>query len=217
MKTLSDKRRQLLRKIASHEAVGHFPTTRELADEMGLAGVTSLNDMLEGLAEQGFLSKQGGGKPRLPRIFRLTEMGRREIPDAADYKLLPHIGRIAAGLLREAIQECSEFVHVGDALHIAENDFLLTITGDSMIGDGILDGDMVQIRPGVQINFNEIAAVQIDRGDGIFESTLKRVRFQEGQKKVTLRASNQAYEDMILPAKNVEFIGAYRGLLRRLN
>ena len=81
-----------------------------------------------------------------------------------------------------------------------------------MIGDNIADGDYVQIRPGLQLNQGEIAAVQIER-DGVFDSTLKHV-YLEGAH-VRLRASNPNYVDTVLPGDAVTIVGVYRGLIRR--
>jgi repressor LexA len=214
MKTLSAKRRRLLHRIAAHEDAGHFPTTRELASELGLAGVTSLDRMLKALTVRGYLHQQGGGAARLPRLFRVTEKGRREAGASTHPGLLPRIGSIPAGSLREALQECEEFVHAGHLLQVREGDFLLEVDGDSMIGDGILNGDWIQIRPEVEAHNNEIAAVQIARGDGVYESTLKHVRFHPDRKTVTLRASNPSYADMVFASEQVEIVGVYRGLIR---
>jgi SOS-response transcriptional repressor LexA len=58
-----------------------------------------------------------------------------------------------------------------------------------------------------------VAEVQ-DDSDGEHLATLKHIFYSPGQKSVRLKASNPAYDDMILPAKRVRIVGAYRGLLR---
>ena len=90
-----------------------------------------------------------------------------------------------------------------------EGDFLLIVRGDSMIGDGILSGDKVLIRPVVQVNNGEIAAVHV--GDDHL-ATLKRILFDNDQ--VILRASNPAYPDIVLPQSELKVAGVYRGLVR---
>src|SRR4029077_294538 len=89
-------------------------------------------------------------------------------------------------------------------------DFLLRVRGESMIGDGILDGDLVLLRPNVDVQPGEIAAVHT--GDS-YESTLKHVHFEkEG---VRLRASNPAYPDLLIPKPEWRGVaGVYRGLVR---
>ncbi len=109
-----------------------------------------------------------------------------------------------------------------------------------MIGDGILPGDRVLLRPDVEVRSGEIAAVQI-AGDGSFEdgslcATLKHVVFdawppsqehggpgraeEEGSGElqgITLRASNPKYGDLRVAASRVSIAGVYRGLVRSLD
>jgi repressor LexA len=90
-------------------------------------------------------------------------------------------------------------------------DFLLIVDGDSMIGDGILPGDKVLVRPNVEPVNGEIAAVQV--GDD-YRATLKHVRFRPGRGKITLEASNSSYRPVVVPARDVRIAGVYRGLVR---
>ncbi len=76
-----------------------------------------------------------------------------------------------------------------------------------MTGDGILHGDKALIRPGIQPRNGEIAAVQV--GDD-YQATLKRVWFGPGRGKITLKASNPAFEDQIIPVKRLRVAGVYR-------
>ncbi len=78
-----------------------------------------------------------------------------------------------------------------------------------MEGDGILDGDMVLLRPEVAPRQGEIAAVLLGEA---YETTLKHV-FWEG-KSVVLRASNPRHADRTLSADTVKIAGVFRGLIR---
>jgi len=97
----------------------------------------------------------------------------------------------------------------GELLPWKEGDFLLRVKGDSMIGDGILDGDKVLLRPGIEPHAGEIAAVVV--GDA-HEATLKHF-LPEGDR-VRLRASNPGYRDLVVPAEQVRVAGVFRGLIR---
>jgi repressor LexA len=88
---------------------------------------------------------------------------------------------------------------------------LLVVDGDSMIGDGIMPGDKVLLRPDVQVKEREIAAVQV--GDD-YRATLKHVHFGPGRNKLTLAASNPKYSPIIVAAAEVRVAGVYRGLVR---
>ena len=80
-----------------------------------------------------------------------------------------------------------------------------------MIGDGILPGDKVLLRPNVQVQNGEIAAVHI--GDE-YLATLKHVYFGPGRAKATLKASNPSYHDIVVAMKDVKVAGVFRGLVR---
>ena len=84
------------------------------------------------------------------------------------------MGRIAAGLLHEALAQPEEFVDSAMLLPHQAGDFLLRVTGDSMIGDGIVEGDLVLLRPDQEVGWGEIAAAYV--GDA-FEATLKHCLF----------------------------------------
>jgi SOS-response transcriptional repressor LexA len=138
---------------------------------------------------------------------------------------LPILGAIPAGPLEEVIaQNDVESVGVDAVLRSQPGDFLLRIQGDSMVGDGILDGDLVLLRPGVEVHAGEIAAVLSTGAGGDCEATLKRIfwRTRAGKnvpphqaEEVLLRASNPAYPDLILPAPGVRIAGVFRGLVRQ--
>ena len=89
---------------------------------------------------------------------------------------------------------------------------MTTNEGDSMIGDGILEGDKVLLRPNVQAQNGEIAAVIV--GDD-HEATLKRIFFDEQRSKIVLRASNPRYPARQVSPRSVRIAGVFRGLIRQ--
>lgn len=220
MKKLSSKRIQLLQLIGKGQHSGRFPLVRELAQELGLVGESSLTRMLDALEQDRYIVKQGGGQERHRRIYTLTRKAQSILPDLSALLRVPLLGDIPAGPLAEAIaeaiEECAEWIDLGDGLRVQAGDFFLTVKGDSMIGDGILPGDRVLLRPGIQVNNGEIAGVQIRRDTGAFDSTLKHVHCRPNDDTVGLRASNPAYEEIVVAAEDVEVVGVYRGLLRSL-
>ena len=82
-----------------------------------------------------------------------------------------------------------------------------------MTGDGILPNDKVLLRPNVPVRDREIAAVHI--GDE-YLATLKHVCFGRGRGKITLKASNPKYKDIIVPAEELKIAGVFRGLIRSI-
>ena len=215
MKRLSDKRLRLLGLIGRYQRSGQFPLVRELAADLGLAGESSLRSMLKSLVQHHYITKHGGGHERRQCVYTLTAKGESVVPGATGPLRIPVLGASPAGPLSEAVQQCDDFIDPGDSLRVQPGDFFLTVKGDSMIGDCILPGDRVQLRPNIQVHNGEIAGVQIKEQSGLYESTLKHVHLQPGRRTVRLRASNPAYEDVVVPSKDVEIVGVYRGLIRR--
>lgn len=102
---------------------------------------------------------------------------------------LPLIGAIACGKPILAVEEADETV---DAPEFVQADFALTCKGDSMINARIFDGDIVYIRSQPEVENGQIAAVRI--GD---EATLKKVYYTPADNRVTLRACNPLYPDLV--------------------
>lgn len=209
--SLNPRQDQLLKFVAQVEACGHQPNIAQVLHELGLARESSATRVLEPLIERGLISVEGGGRGR-PRLLKLTAQGRELLP-----LHIPVLGCITAGPLREAMQNCDEWVEgLESLLPVKHGDFFLVVDGDSMTGDGIFGGDRVLVRPNVHIGSGEIAAVQVDGSDSTRCATLKHVHFQESDRMVCLRASNPAYNDLVVPVDDVTIAGAYRGLFRPL-
>ena len=141
----------------------------------------------------------------LAKIFKCTPaylMGWDE-NDCTDTKAgvgrLPLLGKIAAGQPILASEECEFFSPIDDT----RADFCLRVKGDSMVGAGIKDGDIVFIRKQDCVDDGEIAAVLVDD-----EATLKRVYLTDDT--VTLISENPKYKPMIYTkkqCKNIRILG----------
>jgi repressor LexA len=123
---------------------------------------------------------------------------------------VPLVGRIAAGAPIEALQQNDRRLGVpADMLSPGSEHFALEVRGDSMVGAGILDGDLVVIRRQDVADSGDIVVALIDD----HEATLKRLRHQKGGR-VALEAANPAYETRILGADQVRIQGRLVGLVR---
>jgi repressor LexA len=150
---------------------------------------------------------RGGGSKGRSRVIALTLQARQVLGLGG----LPLLGSIPAGPLSEAVSDAETLLDDRALLPWREGDFLLRVRGSSMIGDGILDGDKVLLRPGIDPHEGEIAAVLV--GDA-HETTLKRVFSLQATGQIRLRASNPGYLDMVVPAETVKVAGVFRGLIR---
>ena len=210
MNALTPRQAELLGSIARIVAAGRTPLTAELQAAMEVSRESSLSDLLRPLERKGYIRVQGGVRGR-QRVIELTPRGLATSGIGA-----PVLGSITAGPLREALCESDEVVlSLSEAVGFRPGDFLLRVTGDSMTGDGIFEGDRVLLRPGAVLNNGEIAAVQIATEEREqWETTLKRVFTAPDWDYAELRASNPDYKPLRVPCEKVSIAGVYRGLLR---
>jgi repressor LexA len=216
---LSTAQKRVLEALASLEKKGEPGFVSTLVKALGLKAESSLTQTLQRMERNGFLDLAGGGARGRQRLVQLSAKGRLQLNTSSSSTtlFLPLLGRIPAGPLEEALQQEGQPVAVSEVLKARPGDFLLEVKGDSMTGDGILEGDKVLLRPGVRLESGEIAAVLVGPDH---EATLKRVHLpshngafsQEGE--VLLRASHPAYPDRRIPAGEVRIAGVFRGLIR---
>lgn len=121
---------------------------------------------------------------------------------------VPLVGKIAAGIPIEALQNKVADVPVPAAMLGAGDHYALEVAGDSMINAGILDGDTVIIRHVNTANNGDIVVALI----GGTEATLKRLRRHGAS--IALEAANPAYETRLYGADQVQVQGRLVGLLR---
>lgn len=114
-----------------------------------------------------------------------------------DYLNLPVLGTIAAGLPLLADQNIESYFTIDNSVDAT---FILKVKGTSMIGAGILDGDLAFIRKQPTVENGEIAAVMIDE-----EATLKRVYFENGV--VRLVSENPEFKTKVFNHGDVKIIG----------
>lgn len=202
---LSSTQIKIAKAIVSIEREGFPALVSELVRQLGMAGSSSLVPTLRIMQRNGFVLINGGGCPGRDQLVKLTPKGRFVVGEGG---LAVH-GSIRAGLLEEAVAEPETIMDDRDLLPYRPGDFLLRVRGDSMTGDGILPGDHVLLRPNVQVEQGEIAAVMVGED---YEATLKRV-YVEGPT-VRLKAGNPNYADIVAPANEVKTAGVFRGLIR---
>ncbi len=190
---------------------GQAPVVAEIAERMGLKGINSIVEHLDELKYKGYVRVEGGTKGRQRQII-LTEKGQWQVG-----LRLGVLGSIPAGLPSEVLPQEFEALDqslggfLAQQMNTRQGDFFLRVSGDSMIGDGICDGDYVLLRPNIEVQNGQIAALAV--GDEHF-ATLKRVFFLPDSEEVELRPSNPKMEPFRVPAGEVRITGVYRGLMR---
>lgn len=124
-----------------------------------------------------------------------------------DSNSLPLLGRIAAGVPIEAIED-KQTIDLG-ALFKGNDRFILEVKGDSMIEEGIFDGDLVICRHVSRAQEGEIVVALIDQQ----EATLKRISYQI-KDRVTLIPANPHMKPKAYLAHRVQVQGVFMGLVR---
>ena len=144
---------------------GYPPTVREIGEAVGLTSSSSVHAQLANLEKMGLLHKD----PTKPRAMTLATDGSK-----ATGTSVPLVGRIAAGAPVLATEQVEDYVAVpADFVRSGEH-FALRVTGDSMIGAGILDGDMVVVRSQDAATDGDIVAAVLP-GPAEDEATVKRL------------------------------------------
>ena len=196
--------RRVLEFIQAEQQAGRpVPTLREIARRFGFAGHRAAAAHLDALKRKGFIQADAG-KARSLRITSPLARLRERIMD------IPLFGSIPAGFAQDKEQDAEGCVSVdveSVGFKPTRNTFALRVSGDSMIGRHILDGDIVVLEHGPEPRNGQVVAALIDR-----ESTLKTFIMKNG--KPWLRAENPKYPKLI-PAEELMIQGVFKALIRK--
>lgn len=204
MTELTKRQQQVLDFVHTTQQAGEAtPTLREIAARFGFKSSRAAADHLDALRRKGFLAST----PRQARSLRVTS------PLAKLRSRVVHIplfGSIPAGLPQAREQDAEGCVTVdieSIGFKPTRHSFALRVTGDSMIGRHICDGDIVVLEHGPDPHHGQIVAALVDGA-----STLKTFLLRAG--KPYLRAENPKYPDLI-PAQELMIQGIFKALIRR--
>lgn len=182
---------------------GHFdrpPTYDELCEALGLASRGSLHKHIQALVRAGLVEPMDGGQRGIRLVARESE---HEPAEAG----VPFLGSIAAGRPIEAIPQ-PDYLQVPAELTGSKTCYVLKVCGDSMIEEGILDGDYVVIEQCDSARNGEIVVALVNRE----EATLKRI--EQTPHEVILHPANVSMMPVAYPHEAVQIQGVLRGLLR---
>lgn len=180
---------------------GYPPTVREIGEAVGLASPSTVHAHLANLERAGLLRRD----PTKPRALELLG---REKP-VAQLPKLPLLGQIAAGGPLLADQNVEDQIAVPETLR---GDFVLRVKGESMIGAGILDGDLVVVRRAQDARNGDIVVALAGDDESADEATVKTFYRENGR--VRLQPENAALEPIY--AEHVQILGKVVGVFREL-
>ena len=181
-----------------------YPTFDEMKKFLSIKSKSGIHKLLSSLEEKGFIERL----PHKARALKLNNVVELEIKE--DEKKIPFLGRIAAGNPIEAITGSFEQISVPNyLLDNKDEHFTLEVSGDSMIEDGILDGDIVVIKKTNNAITGDIVVALIDES----EVTLKKYRSFKNS--IALEPANKNYKTRIFGDGRVRIQGKLVGLVRK--
>lgn len=205
-KNLPPGQTRILTFFADAEDEGRQPSRAEVAEALGYAFPSAVSKHVDALVRKGLFAADRDKK----RNVRLTESGWAAIQRSPARRGVPVIGAIAAGVPILATQNHERYL---DDVQPLPGRIALRVRGDSMEGDGILDGDFAIVQAEMPVLENRIGAVVVDG-----EATLKRVHYaNEG---LDLIASNPKYPTRRIPKNgghDVQIVGPLSFIYRRID
>jgi repressor LexA len=223
---LTDRQREILDFItASINERGYPPTLREIGEHFGIRSTNGVNDHLKALEKKGHLRREDL-KSRAMRPTAMADVisldAKRKMIDVSnvvgfganlDMVDIPILGKVAAGQPILAIEQAQDTVRIDKVLVGGHTEvFGLRIVGESMIEDGIFDGDYVFVKKTASARTGEIVVAMIEG-----EATVKRY-FPEGDR-IRFQPANSNMAPIIVRRadfKQVDIIGVVVGVYRKL-
>jgi len=171
---------------------GYAASIPEIGQRFKITSTRGVFDHLKALERKGYIKRIGKRA-----IEIVSQSGRSALPEA---KEIPVVGRVRAGAPILADENIDGFLPVANELARGEETFALKVKGDSMIEDGILDGDLVIIRRQETANNGDIVCSLIGN-----EATLKR--FYRKGNEVTLKPANKNYDPIVVSNGEFRILG----------
>ena len=175
---------------------GYPPSLRELARTLGLSSTRGVEKHLAALEKKGLLKRRAGARAL-------------ELAERPSGKRLPVLGRVAAGKPLLAEENLDGHMTLDAGSVPGDGCFLLRVKGESMTGAGILDGDLVLVRPQADADDGQIVVALLDG-----EATVKTLRKQKDR--IRLEPANPAFRPLLVgPGDSYALAGKVVGLVRR--
>lgn len=211
MNGLTQRQEQLLRFIETYgEMHGFPPSIREMAEHMGIRSTNGVNDHLKALLRKGYVRRDGGSKSRALTLSRR----RGSLPFREEQAIgLPILGRVAAGQPILAEENFEGRLPVGRSLlRGAGEAFALRVRGESMIGKGILDGDLVIVRSQNTADPGQVVVAMVEG-----EATVKI--FRPERDCVRFEPANPAMQPIVIRReefRQTDILGVVIGVFREV-
>jgi len=227
---LTLKQNQLLNFIILRiEKYGVSPSYEEMCEELELKSKSGINRIVKSLEERGYIERlENKARAIAPKKHPNGQTYNSDVINFKDKFInkhshsliknlnpqkdqIPLLGKIAAGTPIEAISNYGEYLDVPSSFLTSEDCYALYVEGDSMIDEGIFDGDTVIIDKKTNINNGDIIVALIDNE----EATLKK--FRKKGDSIALEPANKNYKTQIYGPDRIVIQGKMSGLIRSYN
>lgn len=200
---LTDRQARILEYIRHVTRSRNYPpSVREIGEAVGLSSSSTVHNHLNQLERRGLIRRD----PSKSRTVQLVQ-GEREQEVRRNVVSIPLVGHVAAGSPILAEQNIEDHIALSSDL-AQEGWFFLKVRGDSMVNAGILDGDMVLVRPQPSADNGQIIVAMVEG-----EATCKRLDRRSGT--IRLLPENEEYQPIVAP--DAEVVGLVKGVFRVLN
>ena len=209
MKYLTERQRDILNFIRDFQKErGVAPTHREICDRFGFSSYGTVYKHLSLLEKKGLIRRDWNQKRGVVVVDEKEDTPKEPARDErSNARELPLFGYIAAGRPLD-VDVSNETITVPEHLTTRGENYVLKVRGDSMVDDGILDGDLVIIARRERADNGEMVVANVNG-----EVTLKRL-YQEGER-VRLQPANSMMSPIYAAARDVAVQGVVVGLMRR--
>ena len=216
MEELTDRQKEILQFIVREtETRGFPPTIREIGEEMEIRSTNGVNDHLKALERKGYLNRgeqQSRALVATKRARMVLGLGARKSGDMVE---IPVLGKVAAGAPLLATENIEDSVKIDSFLlgGSGREVFALRVKGESMIDDGIFDGDYLFVKKTPSAEAGEIVVALIED-----EATVKRyypeaerIRFQPANATMSpIYVNRSEFRSTMILGK---VVGVYRKML----
>ena len=227
---LTVKQNQLLNYLITRiEKNGVSPSYEEICKELELKSKSGIHRIVKSLEERGYIERlENKARAIAPKKYPNGQTYNSDVINFKDKFInkhshltneniksqigqIPLLGKIAAGSPIEAISNYGEYLDVPSLFLTSEGCYALHVEGDSMIDEGIFDGDTVIINKKTDIQNGDIVVALIDKE----EATLKK--FRKKGDSIALEPANKNYKTQIYGPDRIVIQGKMSGLIRSYN
>lgn len=209
---LNKREKAILKYIEKQiKANSYPPSVREIGKAVGLSSTATVHGYLAKLEEKGYIKKESQKGRTLRLLKGIIKEEKKEEPKqvytSREMVDVPVIGKITAGAPILAVENVTDTFPIPIDFVGNSESFMLTVSGESMIEAGILDGDYILVKKQNTANNGEIVVALIED-----EATVKTFYKENGH--IRLQPENSTMEPIIVP--NCEILGKVAGVFRKM-